>query len=354
VKAVALALALAVPAATEVPREFTLRAASGISVRFLDWGGIVTAVELPDRNGARANVVLGYATPAEYVTSGNGSGFGALIGRYAGRIAGGRFTLDGRQYRLPINNGANTLHGGPGGFAQQRWQVAPFRERGVEGARLSISSPDGANGFPGRLSVTVTYRLYPDRFRIDYEARTTKPTVLNLTNHSYFNLAGEGSGTVLDHRMQVRAARYVEIDAAGLPTGRVQPVAGTPFDFRTATRVGDRLDEASPLLREQRGFDHAWVLDWQGMRPAVTLADPGSGRTLTVETTEPTVQIYGANHQDGTTRGPSGRAYPRFAGLALETQGYADAPNRPGFPSTRLNPGQVFRSTTVWRFGVTR
>lgn len=337
------------------PRTYTLANASGMTVRFLDYGGIVTSVEVPDRAGRRANVVLGYASPRTYVETGNGSGFGALIGRYAGRIATARFALDGREVRLVANNGSSALHGGPNGLDKVTWSVAPFREGAVTGARLTHVSPDGSQGFPGRLSLTVTYRLFPDNsFRIDYRATTTRPTVVNLTNHSYFNLAGEGSGDVLRHRMQVNAGRYVEIDAGGVPTGRLAPVAGTPFDFRRGAAIGDRLDETSPLLRDQRGFDHGWMLDGRGLRTAATLADPASGRTLSVETTEPSVQIYTANHQAGDTVGPSGRAYPRFAGVALETQHPADAPNRPGFPSTVLRPGQVFTSTTIWRFGVAR
>jgi len=352
----AIALPLAAGAAAqapEAPREYTLRNAHGVIVRFLDYGATITAIEVPDREGKRANVVLAYGSPTDYPRLNHKNGFGATIGRYAGRIADARFTLDGREVRLRPNDGPNALHGGGlPGFAARFWRVEPFRERGVEGARLRFTSPDGDQGFPGALSVTVTYRLLPDdALRIDYEARTTRSTVLNLTNHSYFNLAG--SGPVTAQRLRIAATRWIETGERGIPTGRLTPVAGTPLDFRTSHAIGERIDHKGPPMAGPGGYNHAWAFDSPGrrVRPVIWMTDPASGRTLTVETDAPSVQAYTGDYFDGADRDAAGRVIAARNGIALETQGFADAPHHPGFPSTRLDPGQVFRQTTIWRFG---
>ncbi|HEX8483751.1 aldose epimerase family protein [Sphingomonas sp.] len=338
-------------------REYTLRNAHGVTFRFLDMGGIVTAIEVPDRAGRRANVVLGYGSTREYRERITKNYFGATIGRYAGRIAGARFSIDGRVYRLTPNDGPNALHGGGApGLEAQIWQVRPFTEPGVSGARLSLVSPDGAQGFPGKLTLTLTYRLFADdHVRIDYTARTTRATVLNLTNHSYFNLAGAESGSVADQRLRIDAARWAETDAAGIPTGQHLLVANTPLDFRAERRIGDRIDDRAPMMSAKGGYNHAWVFDRarRGSPSVVArLRDPESGRTLTVLSTEPSLQVYTGDYIDGRDVGPGGRQILPRAGIALETQHLSDSPNRPAFPTTLLRPGKEFRSTTIWRFGL--
>lgn len=339
--------------------EYTLRNPNGMTVRFLNFGGIITSVDVPDRRGRFADVVLGYGSARDYRERETKNEFGALIGRYAGRIAGARFAIDGREYRLTPNDGPNALHGGAGpNFSELFWRVRLFRARGVSGATLRLVSPDGAQGFPGRLTVTVTYRLFADnRFRIDYEARTNKPTVINLTNHSYFNLAGQDSGSVASQRLRIKAARWVEAGQDGIPTGRLAPVAGTPLDFRAAHAIGEGIDARAPMMAARGGYNHAWAVDGGGHPTpvaAVWLADPHSGRTLTIVTTEPSVQVYTDDYIDGQDVGPTGKTIRPRDGVALETEHFSDSPNRPRFPSTLLHPGQVFRSTTVWRFGVSR
>ena len=360
--ALALTLALGSAASAQVRaddpsvREYTLRGAGGMTVRFLDYGATITSIEVPDRDGRIANVVLGYGSAAEYRAKNTKNGFGAAIGRYAGRIAGARFALDGRTYRLRANDGANALHGGgEPGFAQRRWSVRLFREGTVEAAALTFVSPDGNQGFPGALTVTITYRLLPGALRIDYAARTTEATVLNLTNHSYFNLAGQGS--VTPQRLRIAATRWVETDGAGIPTGRLAPVKGTPLDFRTERAIGERIDHKGPPMSGPGGYNHAWVLApamRAAPRPVLWMRDPGSGRTLRVETTEPSAQLYTGDYIDGRDVDARGRPIRPRDGIAIETQGFSDAPNRPNFPSTRLDPGREFRSTTIYRFGVDR
>jgi aldose 1-epimerase len=336
--------------------EYVLRNARGMTVRFLDYGATITAVETPGRDGRIANVVLAYGRTSDYPALNHKNNFGAVIGRYAGRIAHARFSIDGREYRLRPNMGAHALHGGADpGFDKRLWTVRRFREGPVDAAELRLVSPDGDQGFPGTLTATVTYRLLPgNALRIDYAARTTEPTVLNLTNHSYFNLAGGGS--VSPQRLRIAAARWVETDAQGIPTGRFAPLAGTPLDFRRERAIGERIDHKGGPMSGP-GYNHGWLFDapTDGRpRPVVWMRDPGSGRTLTVETTEPSVQVYTGDYFDGLDIDAHGRAIERRGGIALETQGLADAPNRPGFPSTLLRPGRTFRSTTIWRFGVSR
>jgi len=321
-------------------------------VRLLPFGATVTQIEVPDRRGRSGNVLLGFATPAEFRAKNGTVSFGATIGRYAGRIANARFTLDGEIVRLVADSGPHALHGGgPAKFDTQEWTVAARDARSVT---FALDSPDGFQGFPGRLTVQVRYRLIGgNALRIDYQARTTRPTALNLTNHAYFNLAGEGSGSVRHQRLRLAAARYVETDATGIPTGRLPSVAGTSLDLRRPSPLGQGIDDHSPLIGP-RGYNHAWPFDKAPgvLAPVAWLTDPASGRTLTVETTEPSIQVYSGGYIAGTDRGPSGRIMHAFDGVALETQHLPDSVNHPSFPTTVLRPGEVFRSTTIWRFGV--
>ncbi|MFB7913256.1 aldose epimerase family protein [Streptomyces sp. NPDC056061] len=305
---------------------------AGTRVRVLTYGGIVQSVEVPDRDGARAEVVLGLPDLAGYEAF-PGPYFGALVGRYANRIGRARFELDGRTHRLTPNEGRNQVHGGPRGFDKRVWRA----REAAGGVGLSLVSPDGEEGFPGRLTVFVTYTLDEDgALRIGYRAETDAPTVLNLTNHTYWNLAGaRADGAALGQELRIAAGRITPVDAESLPTGEFLAVDGTRFDFREPRPVGP-------------GYDHNFVLDGAGAAgagPAAELYDPGSGRVLTVTTTEPGMQLYTADHFDGRPFGPC-------AGIALETQHFPDSPNRPGFPSTVLRPGEEFVSTTVYGFGV--
>jgi aldose 1-epimerase len=328
-------------------REYAIGNGHGLTMRFLNLGATITSLTVPDRAGRLANVVLGYGRLDDYPALNAKNRFGAVVGRYAGRIAGASFTIDGRRYRLTPNDGANALHGGgrPGTDAQI-WHVAVLAP---SHAVLTLVSPDEAQGFPGRLTITVDYRVTADAVRIDYAARTNRATVLNLTNHSYFNLAGAGS--VIGERLRIAAARWIETDHAGIPTGRMLPVAGTPLDFRREHVIGERIDAHAAMMPPHGGYNHGWLLDGRGLRVVARLADPPSGRTLTLSTTEPSLQAYTGDYLDGHDIGPSGRPILPRDGIALETQHIADSPHRPGFPTTLLRPGRVYRSTTIWRFG---
>jgi aldose 1-epimerase len=332
----------------------TLTGSSGLQAEVLTYGGIVRAIRVPDRGGAIADVALGFASLGDYVD--RNPYFGCITGRYANRIAGGRFTLDGVEYRLATNQPPNHLHGGDVGFDKRVWAPEPLEDGDRPGVRLAYTSPDGEEGFPGTLDVEVDYRVEPDgALRIDHRAATDAPTVVNLTNHTLFNLAGEGAGTVYDHVLSIHADRYVPVDATSIPLGELASVDGTPMDFRVPTQIGTRLDAAFDQLVPGRGYDHTFVLGdapSSEPRPAARVVDPATGRTLEVLTTEPGVQLYVGNHLDGTLTGKRGRPYPRGGGLALETQHFPDSPNRPGFPSTVLRPGQTYSTTTIFRFGV--
>lgn len=324
----------------------------GTRMKVLSYGGIVQSLELPDRHGRYTNVSLGYDTIEAY-TAGT-TFFGALIGRYGNRIAKGRFALDGKTHQLSVNDGENSLHGGAKGFDTRVWDIEPFEDSSGVGLRLHYTSVDGEMGYPGTLRVTVTYTLTArGDWRIDYAATTDKATVVNLTNHTYYNLAGEGSGDILDHELALAASRFTPTDAGLIPTGELAKVAGTPFDFRRAKTVGRDIRVSHEQLVTAKGFDHNWVLD-KGItrRPEhfATLRDPESGRTLKVATTEPGVQFYSGNFLDGTLTGPSGRTYRQGDGLCLETQHFPDSPNQPKFPSTVLRPGETYRSSTVHSF----
>ncbi|AWE50082.1 MULTISPECIES: aldose epimerase family protein [Streptomyces] len=324
----------------------------GTRMKVLSYGGVVQSLEVPDRRGRLANVSLGFRSLDDYVAS--SPYFGALIGRYGNRIGKGRFTLDGRTYQVDVNDGENSLHGGAQGFDKRVWDVEPFTKGADVGLHLHLTSRDGEMGYPGTLRVKVTYTLtrYGD-WRIDYAATTDKPTVVNLTSHVYWNLAGEGSGSIEGHRLKIDGSRYTPVDAGLIPTGEQARVAGTPFDFRRAKTVGEDLRVAHQQLLYGQGFDHNWVLD-KGISPrpewAATLQDPSSGRTLRIATTEPGLQFYSGNFLDGTLVGTGGRVYRQGDGLCLETQHFPDSPNRPSFPSTVLRPGQTYRSTTVHSF----
>jgi aldose 1-epimerase len=338
--------------------QYTMTTSRGVTVRFIDYGGIVTDIATPDRGGRSGHVVLGLPTLRDYETT-SAAGelyFGALMGRYANYVAGGRFTLDGNEYRLPVNNPPNTLHGGPQGFDKRMWTVQPTATSGeAVSARLAYTSIDGEEGFPGTLQVTVTYTLTDDgTFTIHYGATTDKDTVVNLSSHLNFNLAGAGSGDVLRQVLTVNADGYLPLDRTQIPLGRIAPVAGTPFDFRTPTAIGAHISAPDEQLSIIGGYDQYWVLDKNGAdaaaQPAVNVVDPGSGRTIDMTTTEPGVQIYTGSVLNGVP-GVGGR-YGRFGAFTLETHHYPDSPNHPSFPTTELTPGQVYDSTTSFHFGV--
>jgi aldose 1-epimerase len=338
-------------------QRWTLTNRNGVRVRILTYGGILQSIDVPDRRGRLANVTLGFDNLADYVAK--SPYFGSITGRYANRIAKGRFTLDGTTYQLPINNEPNSLHGGTVGFDKRIWSAKPFRKGGSVGLVMKFTSPDGDQGYPGRLATTVTYTLTDGNgIRMDYKATTNKPTIVNLTNHAYFNLQGEGTGSIEDHKLLLKASRYTPVDPTLIPTGQLARVGGTPMDFRHATAIGDRIRDDFKQLVIGRGYDHNWVLDRRnsgsgaGLELAARLTDPTSGRVLKVLTTEPGIQFYSGNFLDGTLVGTSGRMYRQGDGLALETQHYPDSPNHANFPSTVLRPGQVYKTTTVYQFGV--
>lgn len=335
---------------------YTLRNDLGMSVKVMSYGGIVMSIQTPDRNGAMADIVLGYDDLAGYLTE--TPYFGAIIGRYGNRIAKATFTLDGTAHTLAANNGPNALHGGVKGFDKVNWQVTPFDSTPEgHGLVLTYTSTDGEEGYPGELTTTVTYTLTEaNEFAIDYRATTTKATPVNLTQHTYFNLAGDGSGPVLDQLVQIDADAFTAIDSTLIPTGELRPVQGTPFDFTTPTSIGARIDATDQQLTFGGGYDHNFVLrrTGEGMSHAARVTDPKTGRTLDVSTTEPGMQFYTANFLDGTITGKQGRVYAHRTGFCLETQHFPDSPNQPSFPSTILRPGQTYTSRTVYTFGVQR
>jgi aldose 1-epimerase len=347
---------------------FTLSNGHRMTVKITNYGGVVQSIWVPGRAGRVKNVALGFSKLSDYVTDftnppAGGSGdtyFGAIIGRYANRIANAKFKLDSTTYPLgnppgTPNNGPNLLHGGPNSYNTQVWQATPQTSAHSVGLKLTYTDPDGKNGFPGAVTNEVAYTLTQDNaLRIDYSATTTKSTVINLTNHTYFNLAGEGSGDVYNQLMKINADSFTPTDANLIPTGQIVPVAGTPFDFRTIKPIGRDISSASMPQGNQlvlaHGYDHNWVLNGSGMKLASIAEDPSSGRVLQTYTTEPGVQFYTGNFLVGDLVGTSGNTYRQSDGFTLETQHYPDSPNEPSFPSTRLDPGKTFTSATIYKF----
>jgi len=328
---------------------FTLSNESGMQVVISDFGGTVVSIKVPDRTGKIGDVVLGYDTLAGY--QGGTASFGGTVGRYANRIAGAKFSLDGKEYTLEKNNGQNHLHGG---FNKVLWDAEPGAEKAGPSLKIHYLSRDGEENFPGNLSVMVVFTLTDaNELKIEYTATTDKKTVLNLTNHSYFNLAE--SGAILNHQLTLKASRFTPVDAGMIPTGELRSVAGTPFDFRQATAIGARIEQDDEQLKLGNGYDHNWVLD-AGMKPEPSLAailyEPTTGRVVEAWTTEPGIQIYTGNFLDGTSHGKGGNAYPRRSAVCLETQHFPDSPNHPNFPTTTLVPGKEFHSITIYKFSV--
>jgi len=336
--------------------QFTLTNAHGVEVRAISFGAIITSLRTPDRSGTLGDIVFGYDSLAAYVN--DKSYFGAVVGRFANRIARARFTLDGRAYTLAANDGQNTLHGGRRGFNKVLWRGEPFTRGDTVGVTFRYTSPDGEEGYPGTLQAMVSYGLTPsDELVIDYEATTDKPTPVNLSQHSYWNLHGDGKGTILDHQLTIDASSFTPVDSTLIPTGVVMPVSGTPFDFRTPTMIGARIDAKDTQLRFGKGYDHNWVLDRKGaagLGRAVRVVDSVSGRTLDITTSEPGLQFYSGNFLDGSIHGKAGVAYAYRSAIVLETQHFPDSPNHAAFPSTILKPGETLRSRTVLTFGVGR
>jgi aldose 1-epimerase len=330
---------------------FTLTNASGMQAEITNYGGIIVSLKVLDRHGKLTDVVLGHDSLKEYIAK--SPYFGALIGRYGNRIGQGKFTLDGKEYTLAQNDGEQHLHGGLRGFDKVVWKVKSVSAKREPTLVLHYVSKDGEEGYPGNLDVTVTYALTDaNELKIDYLATADKPTVLNLTNHSYFNLAGAGTGDILGHKVMIAADRFTPVDKGLIPTGELQPVAGTPFDFTKPTAIGDRINDDNEQLKLGRGYDHNWVLNKSdaSLTLAAKVTEPTSGRVLEVFTTEPGLQFYSGNFLDGSDVGKGRKTYQHRYGLTLETQHFPDSPNKPKFPSTVLKPGEEYRSTTVYKF----
>ena len=333
--------------------EVTLKNSHGVELHAISYGGIITSLKVPDRAGKPGDIVLGLDKPESYWADPPPPFFGAIVGRYGNRIGKGKFTLDGKPYSLATNNGVNHLHGGNKGFDKVLWAIATKDAPEGSQAIFSRTSKDGEEGYPGNLQVRVTYTLTEkNELIVDYHATTDKATPVNLTQHSYFNLAGEGSGDILGHQLTIDADRYTPVDDTLIPTGELAPVQGTPFDFRQPTAIGARIDQDNPQLKNGKGYDHNWVLTRKGtgLQHAARLSDPKSGRTMDVATTEPGLQFYSGNFLDGTIKGKAGHVYAHRSGLCLETQHFPDSPNKPKFPSTILQPGKAYESRTVFTF----
>jgi aldose 1-epimerase len=326
---------------------FSIQNDRGVKLTAINFGGRIISLHVPDRNGAEGNIVLGYESPAKYLTG--SPYFGAMIGRFGNRIRAGKFSLEGKEYSLATNNGANALHGGPSGFHNVFWSVRPTSQSSLE---MNYVSPDGEEGYPGTLTVKVTYTLSPENeLVIDYHATTDKTTIVNLTHHSYFNLAGDGHGDILNHRLRIDADRFCPVMPGLIPTGQLMPVNGTPFDFTTAHAVGEMINSDDAQLKLAKGYDHNWVLNKNddALTLAASVSDPHSGRVMEVWTTEPGLQFYSGNFLDGSDKGPGG-IYGFRSGFCLEAQHFPDSPNHPEFPSTVLRPGEVYRQKTIYKF----
>ena len=333
---------------------FILKNAGNMQVAITNYGGRVVAMLVPDKAGKLTDVVLGYDSVLSYVSKPEAF-FGAIIGRYGNRIAKGKFELDGNKYQLPVNNGVNSLHGGPKGFHNQVWNAEQLSDHALV---LHYVSKDGEEGYPGNLSVKVTYTLSDDNsLKIDYEAVSDKKTIINLTNHSYFNLNGQGGGLINDHMLMINAAKFTPVDTTLIPTGILQDVKGTPFDFQVAKAIGKEIDAKDPQIKNGLGYDHNFALNKTGSEPvqlAATVSSPVTGIVMRVLTTEPGIQFYSGNFLDGTLVGKHGKKYIHRSAFCLETQHYPDSPNQPGFPSTTYAPGEKYVSTTIYSFGINK
>ena len=338
----------------EAVDRYTLKNCSKMEVKILTYGGILQEISVPDRRNKVENVTLGFDNLEDYVAK--SPYFGCITGRYANRIALGQFTLDGTTYQLATNNAPNHLHGGNVGFDKRVWAATPFQTSKTVGLELTYTSPDGEENYPGELTTEVTYTLTEkNEIVMDYEATTDAPTIVNLTNHAYWNLQGEGTSSIDDHVLELNAPHYTPVDETLIPTGAIDPVAGTPLDFTKPTAIGDRIREGHPQLVIGRGYDHNWVLGRssptdESLFLAARVGEPDSGRVLSIYTTEPGIQFYSGNFLDGTLVGTSGRMYRQGDGFALETQHYPDSPNQSNFPSTVLRPGEVYETQTIYQF----
>lgn len=331
-------------------KEYTLVNSKGMEVRLTNYGARITAIKVPDRDGKMADVILGHNNVEEYINAEDRPYFGCVVGRYGNRIAKGKFTLDGKEYKLATNNGENHLHGGNIGFDKQVWCAQPQGDNTVV---FTFKSHDGEEGYPGNLNIKVTYTLTDENeLKIAYLATTDKPTPINLTNHAYFNLAGEGSGTILDHELMINADTFTPSDSGLIPTGEFRPVKGTPFDFTVSKPIGRDIKQKNTQLKYGNGYDHNFVLNKGkgGMTLAAVLYEPKSGRVMETWTDQPGVQCYSGNFLNGCLTGKSGKKYPFRGGLCLETQHYPDSPNHKNFPSTILKPGEEYKTTTVYKF----
>jgi len=334
---------------------YTLRNSRGAEVRITNYGGTVTSLKMPDRNGTFADIVLGFDNLDDYLKA--TAYFGAIIGRYGNRIGKGRFTLHGVEYKLATNNGENHLHGGIKGFDKVVWNAKPLKLANGAALVLTYLSKDGEEGYPGNLSVKVVYTLTnTNDLKIDYSATTDKDTIVNLTHHSYFNLAGQGNGDILNHRLWINAARFTPTDAGSIPTGELRNVHGTPFDFTRLTAIGARINQDYEQLKLGKGYDHNFVLNGRMgvLRRVARASDSTSGRVMEVWTTEPGIQFYSGNFLDGTLTGKDGKVYQQRSGFCLETQHYPDSPNKPAFPATLLRKGARYHTTTIYRFSAGR
>lgn len=338
--------------ASDTFQTFTLSNARGMVVKITPVGGHIMSIQIPDKDGKLTDVVLGYDSAKDYI---GGKGFyGSTVGRYGNRIGKGKFTLDGKEYQLSINNGENTLHGGPGGFHNVMWEgkeITTYEGKAVE---LDYLSKDGEEGYPGNLNVKVVFSLSDsNELKIQYEATTDKSTVVNLTNHSYFNLKGEGNGDVLDHEVTINADKFVPVDKGLIPLGELRPVKGTAFDFTTAHKVGERINSTEEQIKTGGGYDHCWVLNKKAgneLSLAATVTEPTTQRKMEVWTTEPGIQFYTGNFLDGTSVGKGGKKYQYRGALCLETEHFPDSPNRPEYPTTTLKAGDKYETTTIYKF----
>lgn len=332
---------------------YTLTNKKGIEMKVTNYGCIVTSLKVPDKSGKINDIVLGFNELQSYLKK--NPYFGAIIGRYGNRIANSKFSLNGKEYNLAKNDGPNNLHGGIKGFDKVIWDAGEIKDNKSIGIEFKYLSKDGEEGFPGNLSVTVTYTINDNNeFKIGYKAETDSITICNLTHHTYFNFSGEGSGSILDHQVLIKSRRFTPIDSTLIPTGELADVTGTPFDFRSPAAIGKRINEDNLQLRYGGGYDHNWVLDRTDNSKELILAasvyDPKSERKMDVLTTEPGIQMYSGNFLDGTLIGKSGKKYEKRSGFCLETQHYPDSPNKPDFPTTTLEPGKIYSTSTVYKF----